>query len=124
MERIMISKLKSECGYQFTSKLEGMFTDIRLSKSTLEEYNASISSARLCPFETDITILTAGFWPSSTESMHCNIPPLLMTHCTDPFAAYYFSTHTGRKLYWQFQLGHHSLSSPHSLTLICQDLLT
>jgi cullin 3 len=28
-----------------------------------------------------------------------------MTHCTDPFAAYYFSTHTGRKLYWQFQLG-------------------
>lgn len=31
-ERSMISKLKTECGYQFTSKLEGMFTDMRISK--------------------------------------------------------------------------------------------
>jgi cullin 3 len=105
MERTMISKLKSECGYQFTSKLEGMFTDIRLSKSTLENYLTTTESAQSCPYEVDITILTAGFWPSSSESMHCRIPPMIMSHCTDPFAAYYFSTHTGRKLYWQFQLG-------------------
>lgn len=101
----MISKLKSECGYQFTSKLEGMFTDIRLSKSTLEDYISTTAIARSCPFEVDITILTAGFWPSSTESLQCIVPPVLMSNCTDPFSAYYFSTHTGRKLYWQFQLG-------------------
>lgn len=28
----MIVKLKNECGYQFTSKLEGMFTDMKISK--------------------------------------------------------------------------------------------
>jgi cullin 3 len=105
MERIMISKLKSECGYQFTSKLEGMFTDIRLSKSTLDDYSATIGSSVSCPFEFDISILTAGFWPSSTESQFCRIPPLVMAHCIDPFAAYYFSKLTGRKLSWQFQLG-------------------
>jgi cullin 3 len=106
MERTMISKLKSECGYQFTSKLEGMFTDIRLSKSTLEDYlSSSSSSSAACPFEVDITILTAGFWPSSSESINCQIPPMIMSHCTDPFTTYYFSTHTGRKLFWQFQLG-------------------
>ena len=37
-ERSMISKLKTECGYQFTSKLEGMFTDMRISKVTDFEF--------------------------------------------------------------------------------------
>lgn len=32
MEKNMIVKLKNECGYQFTSKLEGMFTDMKISK--------------------------------------------------------------------------------------------
>lgn len=31
-EKSMISKLKTECGSQFTNKLEGMFKDIELSK--------------------------------------------------------------------------------------------
>ena len=35
LEKQMIAKLKAECGYQFTSKLEGMFTDMQLSKGTL-----------------------------------------------------------------------------------------
>ncbi|CAE8590926.1 unnamed protein product, partial [Polarella glacialis] len=30
-EKSMISKLKSECGHQYTSKLEGMFQDMKLS---------------------------------------------------------------------------------------------
>jgi cullin 3 len=37
-ERNMIAKLKTECGYQFTSKLEGMFTDMRISKDAMEQY--------------------------------------------------------------------------------------
>ena len=38
MERSMIAKLKSECGYHFTSKLEGMFTDMAMSKETMEQF--------------------------------------------------------------------------------------
>jgi cullin 3 len=37
-ERNMIAKLKTECGYQFTSKLEGMFTDMKLSADTMEGF--------------------------------------------------------------------------------------
>jgi hypothetical protein len=34
-ERSLLSKLKTECGYQFTSKLESMFTDIKTSRCVL-----------------------------------------------------------------------------------------
>ncbi|RMX42072.1 hypothetical protein pdam_00001356 [Pocillopora damicornis] len=37
-EKNMISKLKTECGCQFTSKLEGMFKDMTLSQSTNDEF--------------------------------------------------------------------------------------
>ena len=37
-ERLMLAKLKSECGYQFTTKLEGMFTDVKFSKDAMEKY--------------------------------------------------------------------------------------
>jgi cullin 3 len=37
-EKIMIAKLKSECGQQFTSKMEGMFLDMNLSKEIMESY--------------------------------------------------------------------------------------
>jgi cullin 3 len=42
-ERNMIAKLKTECGYQFTSKLEGMFNDMKLSKQTMETYRAFVA---------------------------------------------------------------------------------
>jgi cullin 3 len=37
-EKLMISKLKSECGQQFTSKMEGMFLDMNMSKEIMEAY--------------------------------------------------------------------------------------
>ena len=37
-EKMMISKLKSECGCQFTSKLEGMFKDMTVSNTINEEF--------------------------------------------------------------------------------------
>jgi len=36
----VLVKLKTECGYQFTSKLESMFTDIKTSRDTMQEYKA------------------------------------------------------------------------------------
>lgn len=38
LEKIMLAKLKTECGSSFTQKLEGMFTDVELCKSMMEEY--------------------------------------------------------------------------------------
>lgn len=33
-------KLKTECGYQFTSKLESMFTDIKTSRDMMLDFRA------------------------------------------------------------------------------------
>lgn len=43
-EKNMISKLKTECGCQFTSKLEGMFKDISVSNTMMEEFKSHINS--------------------------------------------------------------------------------
>jgi hypothetical protein len=43
-ERSLLIKLKSECGYQFTSKLESMFTDIRTSKDTMKAFRTHMAA--------------------------------------------------------------------------------
>lgn len=37
-ERGMLAKLKVECGFQFTQKLEGMFHDMKISAETMQAY--------------------------------------------------------------------------------------
>ena len=37
-------KLKTECGYQFTSKLESMFTDIRMSRELMIDFKAHMGA--------------------------------------------------------------------------------
>jgi len=46
-ERNMIGKLKTECGYQFTSKLEGMFNDMRLAADTMEGFRNYLQSTEV-----------------------------------------------------------------------------
>ena len=45
-ERALLSKLKTECGYQFTSKLEQMFTDIKTSADTGTQFKAYLADTR------------------------------------------------------------------------------
>ena len=42
-EHAMLSKLKTECGYQFTSKLESMFMDIKTSQETMQAFRSHLS---------------------------------------------------------------------------------
>ena len=39
----MLAKLKVECGFQFTVKLEGMFHDMKLSTDTMQAYRDHLS---------------------------------------------------------------------------------
>ncbi len=41
-ERGMLAKLKVECGYQFTQKLEGMFNDMKLSNDTMDAFRTHL----------------------------------------------------------------------------------
>ena len=46
-EKNMISRLKTECGCQFTCKLEGMFKDISISNTTAENFRLYIAQKRV-----------------------------------------------------------------------------
>ncbi len=58
-ERQVIACLKKECGYQFTSRLEGMFQDMRTSADTMVAFNRDAAASTL-PMELSIHVLTTG----------------------------------------------------------------
>lgn len=102
-ERSLIVKLKTECGYQFTCKLEGMFTDMKTSQDTLQGFN-SAHGADLGDGPTlAVTVLTTGSWPTQ-PSITCNLPTEMLALC-EKFRSYYLGTHTGRRLTWQTNMG-------------------
>ncbi|KAJ8601941.1 hypothetical protein CTAYLR_004460 [Chrysophaeum taylorii] len=98
-EKQMLAKFKSECGYQFTTKLEGMFADVRFSKDVMDKY------AQKDHPELDVTMLTQGFWPLSLTSSRCVLPAIVEDQCVAPFEAFYLRLHSGRKLAWQTSCG-------------------
>ncbi|PWZ44518.1 Cullin-3A [Zea mays] len=103
-ERSMLVKLKTECGYQFTSKLEGMITDLNTSQDTTQGFYASTSSRLLADAPTiSVQILTTGSWPTQTCNT-CNLPPEIVS-VSEKFRAYYLGTHNGRRLTWQTNMG-------------------
>jgi cullin 3 len=102
-ERSMIVKLKTECGYQFTSKLEGMFTDMKTSQDTMQDFYAKKAEELGDAPTLDVHILTTGSWPTQ-PSPPCNLPPEIVTVC-EKFWAYYLGTHSGRRLTWQTNMG-------------------
>ncbi len=44
-ERGMLAKLKVECGFQFTQRLEGMFHDMKISSDTVAAYKEHLSKS-------------------------------------------------------------------------------
>lgn len=102
-ERSMIVKLKTECGYQFTSKLEGMFTDMKTSQDTMQDFYAKKSEELGDGPTLDVHILTTGSWPTQ-PSPPCNLPTEILTVC-EKFRSYYLGTHNGRRLTWQTNMG-------------------
>ena len=74
-EKMMISKLKSECGCQFTSKLEGMFKDMTLSNTVNDEFKSHLANAaKLGGVDLSVRVLTTGFWPGQNAPPPINLP--------------------------------------------------
>lgn len=104
-EKSMLSKLKHECGAAFTSKLEGMFKDMELSKDIMIQFKQYIQNqSEPSNIELTVNILTMGYWPSYTP-MEVHLPPE-MVKLQEVFKLFYLGKHSGRKLQWQPTLGH------------------
>lgn len=105
-ERFMISKLKTECGYQYTTKLEGMFKDMNVSQDSMEKFKSFLESSdvQLNGIDFNVRVLTMGYWPSSPTASKVILPDELKRAC-DVFQSFYNKHHSGRRLYWQLNLG-------------------
>ncbi|KAL5983857.1 Cullin-1 [Asimina triloba] len=118
-ERSILTKLKQQCGGQFTSKMEGMVcccrtrstlifpfvTDLTLARenqSSFEEYLNNNTHANP-GIDLTVTVLTTGFWPSY-KTFDLNLPAE-MVKCVEVFKEFYQTKTKHRKLTWIYSLG-------------------
>lgn len=115
-EASMISKLKEACGFEYTNKLQRMFTgqrflssyysqantcvDMSLSKDITDQFKERIQQNH---GDTDLTfsimVLGRNFWPLTSPDHEFVIPREINT-VYDRFSKYYQQKHSGRKLTW------------------------
>ncbi|XP_029767733.1 cullin-4B [Terrapene carolina triunguis] len=94
-----------ECGAAFTSKLEGMFKDMELSKDIMIQFKQYMQNQNVPGnIELTVNILTMGYWPTYVP-MEVHLPPE-MVKLQEIFKTFYLGKHSGRKLQWQSTLGH------------------
>ncbi|KAJ6714593.1 CULLIN [Salix viminalis] len=104
-ERSILSKLKQQCGGQFTSKMEGMVTDLQLAKeyqSSFDEYLGNNPATRP-GIDLQVSVLTTGYWPSY-KSSDINLPAE-MARGVEVFKEFYDNKNKHRKLTWIYSLG-------------------
>lgn len=104
-ERSFISKMKTECGYMYTTKMEVMFNDMKTSDETTMAFKEKVAreSINMGGVDTSVSVLTTMSWPISSTAK-INLPPRAV-ECTKRFEEFYYAKHEGRRLTWQMDLG-------------------
>uniref|UniRef100_H2YFG3 Cullin family profile domain-containing protein n=1 Tax=Ciona savignyi TaxID=51511 RepID=H2YFG3_CIOSA len=104
MEEMMINRLKGVCGYDFTSKLHCMFTDVRLSTDLMQKYHQSSGKDGESPQTSiNVNVLQAGAWPLSANQVEFVLPESLHK-CLLHFEEFYNKKFNGRNLSWLHHL--------------------
>ncbi|KAF4349279.1 hypothetical protein F8388_007093 [Cannabis sativa] len=104
-EKCILTKLKQQCGGQFTSKMEGMVTDLTLARENQTNFEKHLKeNPNVTPgIDLTVTVLTTGFWPSY-KSFDLNLPAE-MVKCVEVFKEFYELKTKHRKLTWIYSLG-------------------
>ncbi|KAJ2082433.1 hypothetical protein H4R24_001601 [Coemansia sp. RSA 988] len=109
-ERLMVQKLKAECGAGYTDRLEGMLRDMVTSEElpdTLAQHVTQQQEQEQSRESEDIgfraNVLTMAYWP--TYDPLALVLPKQVEHEQSIFLRKYSQTHRGRKLLWQHNLG-------------------
>ena len=104
-ERSILTKLKTQCGAQFTSKMEGMVTDLQIAKDNQKEFEKWLDDdeTRRPKMDFAVTVLTTGFWP--TYKFTELALPEECVGCVTTFKEFYDKKLQHRKLTWIYGLG-------------------
>jgi len=113
-EKSMIAKLKMKCGAQFTSKLEGMITDLSLAADFQKDFREhcdqlSEGKSALGGIDFNVTVLTTGFWPSY-QVQDANLCPE-MQKAIQVFHNFYNGRTQHRRLQWIHSLGQATIAA-------------
>jgi hypothetical protein len=105
-ERNMLTKLRGECGSNFTHNMEQMFKDQELAKDEMESYKqwCQSSGSNKSPIDLQVMILSASAWPTYPDARISL--PVDVARQVERFDSYYKNKHTGRLLHWRHALAH------------------
>lgn len=101
-EKIILAKLKQQCGSTFTSKLEGMVTDMAIAKDFQQKFQ-QWAEPKKPKVEISVSVLTTGFWPTY-KFVELTLPRE-MVEGVELFKEFYDSHTKHRKLTWIYALG-------------------
>lgn len=101
-EKIMITKLKMQCGTQFTSKMEGMLADLAVAGQQRQEFDERMQQESI-GLDFSVQVLTTGFWPTY-KSPEVTLTSS-MTKCQHVFVEWHTKKHEHRRLQWVYTQG-------------------
>ncbi|XP_075778807.1 cullin-2 isoform X2 [Pelodiscus sinensis] len=102
-EEAMINKLKQACGYEFTSKLHRMYTDMSVSADLNNKFNNFIKNQDATidlGISFQIYVLQAGAWPLTQAPSSTFAIPQELEKSVQMFELFYSQHFSGRKLTW------------------------
>ncbi|KAJ8396093.1 hypothetical protein AAFF_G00021660 [Aldrovandia affinis] len=102
-EEAMINKLKQACGYEFTSKLHRMYTDMSVSADLNNKFNNFIKTQEAAVdlgISFQIYVLQAGAWPLTHVPSSTFAIPQELEKSVQMFELFYNQHFSGRKLTW------------------------
>jgi hypothetical protein len=102
-EETMLARLKAACGYEYTSKLQRMFTDMTVSAELSTAFHSFLDNLSWKGVDFNVLILTAGSWPLTVQSTQFQLPPQLESGIVT-FSKFYTGKFSGRKLQWLHHL--------------------
>jgi cullin 3 len=105
-ETALVVKLKEECGFQFTQRLEVMFKDMKMSEDLCNEFREQPAADAL-DVNFNVKVLTSGHWPNYLKENNVSISlPMQIQDSMASFAQFYYSKYNnGRMLNWKLNLG-------------------
>ncbi|KAF1766514.1 hypothetical protein GCK72_006471 [Caenorhabditis remanei] len=103
-EKMVLCKLKTECGAGFTYKLEGMFKDMDASENLGQLFVKHLAHMNKEKVNFTARVITPEYWPTY-ETFEINVPKEMRDTLTD-YQDFYRLQHGNRNVRW-----HHGLAS-------------
>jgi len=104
LERTMLEKLKSACGYEYTARLQKMFTDMTLSKELNDSFKTNCETNNIeLGLDLGVLVLATGAWPLQPPLTPFSLPDELQL-CSNSFERFYTKRFDGRKISWLHHL--------------------